>query len=58
MRYQVLGRENIPATPAVVIAKHQSAWETVGLQEILPPLVFVLKKELLRVPSLAGDWRR
>jgi 1-acyl-sn-glycerol-3-phosphate acyltransferase len=34
----------------VVLAKHQSAWETVGLQEIFPPLVFVLKKELLRVP--------
>ncbi len=33
-----------------MLAKHQSAWETVGLQEIFPPLVFVLKKELLRVP--------
>jgi len=50
LRYRVLGRENLPATPAVVMAKHQSAWETVGLQDILPPLVFVLKKELLRVP--------
>jgi 1-acyl-sn-glycerol-3-phosphate acyltransferase len=39
-----------PAEPSVVLAKHQSAWETVGLQEIFPPLVFVLKKELLRVP--------
>ena len=34
----------------MVLAKHQSAWETVGLQEVFPPLVFVLKKELLRVP--------
>lgn len=50
IRYQVIGRENIPAEPSVVLAKHQSAWETVGLQEIFPPLVFVLKKELLRVP--------
>jgi 1-acyl-sn-glycerol-3-phosphate acyltransferase len=50
MRYRVLGRENIPPKPSVVLAKHQSAWETVGLQEIFPPLVFVLKKELLRVP--------
>jgi 1-acyl-sn-glycerol-3-phosphate acyltransferase len=46
----VIGRENIPARPSIVLAKHQSAWETVGLQEIFPPLVFVLKKELLRVP--------
>ena len=50
IRYRVLGRENMPAEPAVVMAKHQSAWETVGLQEVFPPLVFVLKKELLRVP--------
>ncbi len=50
LRYRVLGRENIPAEPSVVLAKHQSAWETVGLQEVFPPLVFVLKRELLRVP--------
>ena len=50
IRYRVLGRENIPAEPSVVLAKHQSAWETVGLQEIFPPLVFVMKQELLRVP--------
>ncbi|MBL8393204.1 MAG: 1-acyl-sn-glycerol-3-phosphate acyltransferase [Candidatus Accumulibacter sp.] len=50
LRYRVLGRENIPPEPSVVMAKHQSAWETVGLQDIFPPLVFVLKKELLRVP--------
>ncbi|MBP6709459.1 MAG: 1-acyl-sn-glycerol-3-phosphate acyltransferase, partial [Candidatus Accumulibacter sp.] len=30
LRYRVLGRENIPAEPSVVLAKHQSAWETVG----------------------------
>lgn len=50
IRYQVLGREHIPAEPCVILSKHQSAWETVGLQEIFPQLVFVLKKELLRVP--------
>jgi 1-acyl-sn-glycerol-3-phosphate acyltransferase len=50
IRYQVIGRENIPAQPSVILSKHQSAWETVGLQEIFPPLVFVLKKVLLRIP--------
>ncbi|WP_291993872.1 lysophospholipid acyltransferase family protein [Candidatus Accumulibacter sp. ACC003] len=50
IRYRVIGRENIPAEPSIVLAKHQSAWETVGLQEVFPPLVFVLKKELLRIP--------
>jgi len=50
--YQVIGRENIPATPAVILSKHQSAWETVSLQAIFPPLVFVLKKSLLMIPFL------
>ena len=50
IRYKVLGRENIPAGPAVILSKHQSAWETMALQVIFPPLCFVLKRELLRVP--------
>ena len=50
IRYQVIGRENMPAEPSVILSKHQSAWETVGLQEIFPPLVFVLKQSLLALP--------
>ncbi|MBI1905808.1 MAG: 1-acyl-sn-glycerol-3-phosphate acyltransferase [Rhodocyclales bacterium] len=50
IRYTLLGRENIPSGPAVILSKHQSAWETLALQVIFPPLCFVLKRELLRVP--------
>ncbi|MDX9698431.1 MAG: lysophospholipid acyltransferase family protein [Rhodocyclaceae bacterium] len=50
MRYRVVGRENMPAGPSVVLSKHQSAWETIAFQKIFPPICFVLKKELLRVP--------
>lgn len=56
LRYQVIGRENIPATPSVVLSKHQSAWETVGLQAIFPPLVFVLKRSLLLIPFLGWSF--
>lgn len=54
IRSQVLGKENIPAEPVVILSKHQSAWETVALQEVFAPtwLVFVLKKELLFVPFI------
>jgi 1-acyl-sn-glycerol-3-phosphate acyltransferase len=52
LRYQVIGRENIPPAPSVILSKHQSAWETVALQAIFPPLVFVLKKSLLMIPFL------
>lgn len=48
--YRVIGCENLPHKPSIVLAKHQSAWETMAFQEIFPPQVFVLKKELMRVP--------
>ena len=51
IRYRVEGLENLPAGgPAIVMSKHQSAWETIAYQLIFPPLSFVLKKELLRIP--------
>ncbi|MEW5788929.1 MAG: lysophospholipid acyltransferase family protein [Pseudomonadota bacterium] len=50
IRYQVEGLENLPRDPCVVLAKHQSAWETIAFQSIFPPLSFVLKKNLLRIP--------
>ncbi|MGQ0525880.1 MAG: lysophospholipid acyltransferase family protein [Betaproteobacteria bacterium] len=50
IRYRVLGAENIPAAPCIFLSKHQSAWETLALQVILPPHVWVLKRELLWIP--------
>jgi len=50
IRWSVEGRQNLPANPAVILAKHQSAWETLAFQEIFPPQVLVLKKELLWIP--------
>jgi 1-acyl-sn-glycerol-3-phosphate acyltransferase len=50
IRYRVIGRENIPAEPCIILSKHQSAWETLAFQLIFPPQVWVLKRELLRVP--------
>lgn len=48
--YRVTGMEHIPETPSIILSKHQSAWETLAFQEIFPPQVWVLKKELLLVP--------
>lgn len=57
LRYEVSGREHIPATPSIILAKHQSAWETIALQTILPPQVWVLKRELLMIPFFGwGLW--
>jgi 1-acyl-sn-glycerol-3-phosphate acyltransferase len=50
IRYRLVGAENIPDKPCIVMSKHQSAWETLAFQIIFPPQVLVVKKELLRIP--------
>jgi 1-acyl-sn-glycerol-3-phosphate acyltransferase len=50
IRMEVRGAENIPKSPCVVLCKHQSAWETIALQKVFPPQVWVLKRELLWLP--------
>uniref|UniRef100_UPI0035638266 lysophospholipid acyltransferase family protein n=1 Tax=Immundisolibacter sp. TaxID=1934948 RepID=UPI0035638266 len=50
VRYRMVGRENLPQQPVVVLSKHQSTWETLVFQEIFPPLVWVMKRELLWLP--------
>lgn len=50
LTFRVTGAENIPATPSIVLCKHQSAWETLALQLIFPPQVWVMKRELLWIP--------
>jgi len=50
IRHRIIGLEHLPKAPAVVLSKHQSAWETIAFQQIFPPLSFVLKKSLLHIP--------
>ena len=54
IRMEVRGAENIPKRPCLVLCKHQSAWETIALQKVFPPQVWVIKRELLWLPFLAG----
>lgn len=50
LRYRVEGLGHLPKHPAIIISKHQSSWETLAYQQIFPPQVWVLKRELLWVP--------
>lgn len=50
LHFTVCGLENVPSTNAIVVSKHQSTWETIGLQTIFKPVCFILKKELLQLP--------
>lgn len=48
--FRVEGKENIPEGTAIILAKHQSAWETIAMQQIFPPQTWVLKSELFWIP--------
>lgn len=57
LRYRVIGTENIPSTPSIICSKHQSGWETLALQKIFPPQIYVAKRELLWIPLFGwGLW--
>jgi len=48
--HRELGVENLPQGPAIIAAKHQSAWETLFLSRRLNHPAFILKRELLMIP--------
>jgi 1-acyl-sn-glycerol-3-phosphate acyltransferase len=52
LRYVERGRDNIPNEPCIIIANHQSVWETLALAAIFPDAAFVSKREMLRVPII------
>jgi 1-acyl-sn-glycerol-3-phosphate acyltransferase len=50
VRYKVLGKDNIPDGPIVILSNHQSSWETFLFYTIKFPVSPILKRELLRIP--------
>lgn len=56
--YVVEGREHIPAGNHIAMSNHTSAWETVAPFVLLPPQVWVLKRELLWVPFMGWGLKR
>lgn len=50
IRVEYRGVENVPAGPLLIAAKHQSAWETVGLLPLFRQPMYILKRELTWIP--------
>ena len=48
--YRLTGAANITDRAVIVLAKHQSAWETLMLQEVFKDTVFVWRKEIKYLP--------
>ena len=56
--HRVVGTENLPDGPAILLSKHQSTWETLFYPSYMPrELCFVFKRELLLLPFFGwGIW--
>ncbi|MCK0196497.1 1-acyl-sn-glycerol-3-phosphate acyltransferase [Ancylobacter sp. 6x-1] len=48
--HREIGTANRPATPALYVSNHQSAWETIAFAVLVPDVAVVLKEELYRIP--------
>jgi 1-acyl-sn-glycerol-3-phosphate acyltransferase len=50
IRVEIRGRQHLPTGPALIAAKHQCMFDTMGLWAELPDPCYVMKKELVKVP--------
>lgn len=50
IKVEIEGREHFPAEACVVMAKHQSAMETIAMPMLVPPYTWILKRELFYIP--------
>ena len=50
IHHEVRGWEHVPDFPVVIMAKHQSAWETIFIESAFPSQCWIVKRELLWLP--------
>jgi 1-acyl-sn-glycerol-3-phosphate acyltransferase len=50
IRLKIEGKEHFPTQACVVMAKHQSAFETIAMPYLIPPYAWILKRELFYIP--------
>ncbi len=50
VHYQLIGEENLPSGPVVILANHQSQWETILFYKLVFPVAPILKRELMNIP--------
>lgn len=57
LRYHIQGLDQLPKEPVVILSNHQSMWETIFMQVILPPQTWILKRQLLNIPVFGWGLR-
>lgn len=58
LRFVVRGGPSAQVAPRLIVANHQSTWETVAALVLFPDVAIVAKRELLRIPVMSWYLRR
>ncbi|PVE21906.1 1-acyl-sn-glycerol-3-phosphate acyltransferase [Microvirga sp. KLBC 81] len=58
LTYAEHGRHNIPGEPCLIVANHQSTWETLAFLILFPDVAIVAKQELLTIPVFSWFLRK
>jgi 1-acyl-sn-glycerol-3-phosphate acyltransferase len=58
LTYAERGRHNIPNEPCLIVANHQSTWETLAFLILFPDVAIVAKQELLTIPVFSWFLRK
>jgi 1-acyl-sn-glycerol-3-phosphate acyltransferase len=58
LRHVERGREHILTEPCLIVANHQSTWETLASLVLFPDVAIVAKRELLTIPVFGWYLRR
>jgi 1-acyl-sn-glycerol-3-phosphate acyltransferase len=58
LTYAERGQHNIPDEPCLIIANHQSTWETLAFMALFPDVAIIAKQELLTIPVFSWFLRK
>jgi 1-acyl-sn-glycerol-3-phosphate acyltransferase len=58
LTYAERGQHNIPDEPCLIVANHQSTWETLAFLILFPDVAIVAKQELLTIPVFSWFLRK
>jgi 1-acyl-sn-glycerol-3-phosphate acyltransferase len=51
LKHEIRGWDNLAEHAAIIMSKHQSAWETIAMRGLFPPeQAWILKRELMWIP--------
>lgn len=50
LKYEIVGKEKLPKYPCIVLSNHQSFWENIFMQILIPKHSWVIKQEIYNIP--------